>query len=569
MRKPRFLRMPQGSGAGGVLWASLLAGALLTSACTSAGSQATGSSAAVKEGGILRIGTSYPIDSMNPFVGQSDYSYMVFEYIYPELVQYNAKLQIVQDFATSWKTSSDGLTWTFDTRPNAEWSDGQALSAEDVAWNINATLRYVSGPTALAAGTLAHVKGAVATGPNTVVLHLAAPVANILPKMQGFPILPPQVWASYFKGNGAGIKTFLNTPQNGQPMVSGGPFEMVDYVKNQKALFKQNPNWYGPKPHITGFGLEFFSNDDAMVEALKTGQLDFIGEYTPPTAVAALQSAEFVVSTPPSISMKTFIINANPNKTTHPELLNPLVREAFEYATDRAQIVQTAWLGYATPGSTMVAPADGIWHDPNIAPLPFDLAKANQLLDQAGYKMGPNGVRISDGHPMSYNVIFPPDEKGAGDRTFQIMQADFRQIGVQIQQRTMDDTAAFNAISAPHNDYLTFDLAMWDWVPPVDPDFILSVLTCAQYGNWSDSGYCNPTYDGMYSKQSTLIDQGQRQQLIWKMQQTIYNARPYIILDYPDIIEAHSTKWTGFIPAPVMGSVNSLSKQTLLQVHQV
>jgi peptide/nickel transport system substrate-binding protein len=105
-------------------------------------------------------------------------------------------------------------------------------------------------------------------------------------------------------------------------------------------------------------------------------------------------------------------------------------------------------------------------------------------------------------------------------------------------------------------------------VPPVDPDFMLSVVTCAQLGNNSDSGYCNHTYDQMYAKQSTLISTSARRALIWQMQQYIYAAKPYIVLDYPDIIEAHSPKWTGFVVAPVMGSVNSLSTQTLLQVHQ-
>src|SRR5258708_15642935 len=300
-----------------------------------------------------------------------------------------------------------------------------------------------------------------------------------------------------------------------------------------------------------------------MVQALKDGQVDFIGEYTPPTAVAALKKARFVVTTTPSVSMKTFIINTNPHKTTHRELLDPRVREAIEYATDRSQIIKTAWLGLAEAGSTIIAPADGSWHDSNVKVLPFDLAKANALLNAGGYKMGPNGVRIAHGHPMSYNVIFPPDERGTGDRTFQIMQSDLAKIGISITQQNMDDSAAFNAVS--HDNYRTFDMAMWDWVPPVDPDFMLSVVTCAQLGNNSDSGYCNPGYDRMYARQSTLISSSARRALIWRMQQYLYAAKPYIILDYPGIIEAHSPKWTGLFVAPVIGSVNSLSTQTLLQ----
>jgi peptide/nickel transport system substrate-binding protein len=539
--------------------AAVAALALLTSACSGSGSQAGA------QGGILRIGTSYPIDSLNPFVGQSDYTYMTFEYIYPALVQYNQQLQIVPEFARSWTESANGLTWTFHTQPGAKWSDGKPLTAADAAWTINIEKKFDTGATASAAGGLAYVTGATATSPSTLVVRYSRPVANVLSNFQSIYILPEHVWAKYATGNGSGMKTFANPA----PIVSGGPFELTKYVPNQIALFSRNPHWWGPKPHIDGFGLQFFSNDDAMISAFEQGQLDFMGEYTPPTVVSKLRQKGFVVTTAPSLSFKDFIINTNPHKKTHRELLNPLVREALEYATNREQIIKTAWLGFASPGSTIVAPADQGWHNPNIKPLRFNLAKANQLLNQAGYKMGPNGIRIADGHPMSYNVIFPPDERGAGDRTFAILQTDWRKIGIAITQENLDDAAASAAITAPNNKYLTFDMAMWDWVPPVDPDFILSVLTCGQYGGWSDSGYCNEAYDKMYSEQSTLTNAAQRRMLVSRMQQVIYNARPYLVLDYPDVIEAHTKQWAGFVPSPVMGSVNSLSIETLLQVHRV
>ena len=525
--------------------------------------------AAVKEGGSLRIGTSYPIDSMNPFVAQSDYSYMVFEYIYPQLVQYDANLNIIPDFASSWQESPDGLTWTWHTRPNAKWSDGQPLTAADAAYTINMILKYKDTATGQSAPLLAHVANAEATDPNTLVVHYSAPVGNVRAQMQGLQILPEHIWSKIAVGKGTQIRSYLNVPTNGQPLVAGGPFMMVKYTKGQLALFERNPNWYGTKPHIDSFGLQFFSNADAMIQAIKNGQLDFVGEYTPPTAVATLKQAGFEVSTPPSISMKTFIINANPKKTTNRELLDPLVRQALEYAVDRDQIVKTAWLGFAQSGSTIIAPADGDWHNANIHAVGFDLAKANQLLDQAGYQKGSDGIRVANGHKMQYQVIFPPDESGPGDRAFQIIQSDFRKVGVVISQRNMDDDATFTAITNPDNKYLTFDMAMWDWVPPVDPDFMLSVMTCQQFGNNSDSGYCNPAYDQMYAQQGTLTNTTQRQQLIWKMQQVIYDDHPYIILNYPDIIEAHSKQWTGFVLSPVIGFINSLSKLTLIGVHQV
>src|SRR4029077_20878676 len=124
------------------------------------------------------------------------------------------------------------------------------------------------------------------------------------------------------------------------------------------------------------------------------------------------------------------IINMSPDKTTNLELQDPAVREAMEYAIDRDKIVQTAWLGYGEPGATIIAPATGNgWHDDTIHPLPFDVTKANQLLDQAGYARGSDGVRIANGHPMSYTVLFASDESGAGDAAFKIIESGFEQIG--------------------------------------------------------------------------------------------------------------------------------------------
>lgn len=538
--------------------AAVAAAALAASLASCA---STGSS-----GSVLRIGASATIDSLNPFVSSSDYSSVVYQYSYPHLTEYDTKnLSLVPSFASSWTTSSDGKTWTFTTRSGASWSDGKPLTAKDAAFTLSMIVKYQDGPTGQLAGFVNNLDTATAPNDTTLVLNYSQPVSNVLAQMQQLPILPEHVWSSLATGDGKKITTF----QNGAPMVSGGPFELTKYKKDQLALFDRNPHWWGStKPTITGFGLQFFANADAMVTALKTGQIDMIGESTPATAVANLKKAGMVVQTTPSVGFYDLIINTNPKKTANRELLNPDVRKAFEYAIDRNTIDKTAWLGYSEPGSTIIAPATG-WHDDSIKGLPFDPAKANQILDGLGYAKGSDGIRVADGHPMNYQVIFPTEINGAGDRMFQIIQNDFQQIGVKITMRKMDTDAATTAINGSDNMYTGYDLAMWDWIPPVDPDFQLSVLTCAQWGNNSDSGYCNPEYDKLYAEQGTAATKADRQAIVNKMQQIAFDDRPYIVLNYQDVIEAHNPKWTGFLMSPLVGSVNNLSTQTLLSVHQV
>jgi peptide/nickel transport system substrate-binding protein len=560
LRRDRQVTRPRSSRRAPRLAAAAVAVALAATAC--GGSSSGGG--AVKEGGVFRLGSSSSIDSLNPFVAFQADAYTTFEYIYPELVQYNPKLQFVPDLARSWQQSPDGLTWTFHTQPNAKWSDGKPLTAADAAWTYSTILKYQNGPTANSAGYVAHMKSATAPNATTLVLTYDRPVANVLSQVQQAPILPEHIWAKYATGNGQALKRFNNPA----PIVSGGPFILDKYTPKQIALFKRNPNFYGPKPHIDGLGLQFFSTTDAMITALKSHQLDGVEVPVPPTSVATLKAAHFVVRSTPSVTFDDFIINSNPQQqASHKELLNPLLRQAFDAAIDRPAIIKTSLLGFGQPGSSIIGPATGHWYDPAIKPAAFNLARANQLLDQAGYKMGPNGLRIANGHPMSYTVIVPSDMANSYEqRSFQIMQGDFQKIGVRLTEKVLDDSAAYDAILANH--YRNFELSMWDWGPLLDPDFMLSVLTCGSWNVWNDTGYCNKTYDSMYQAQSAATSLAKRQQIVYQMQRMAATTKMYLVVDYPDSIEAHSPAWTD-LPLIADSSFWSGSKIPFESVHQV
>jgi peptide/nickel transport system substrate-binding protein len=544
--------------------AALLAAATAALVLAACGGSSGSSSGTVREGGVFRLGTSSTIDSLNPFIAIQSDAYTTFEYIYPELVQYTPSLKVVPDFARSWKVSPDGRTWTFSTQPNAKWSDGKPLTAADAAWTFTTILKFADGATANSAGYVAHMKSATAPNATTLVLSYSQPVANVLSQVQQVPIMPEHIWAQYATGNGKALKTF----QNNAPVVSGGSFILTKYTPKEVALFKKNPAFYGPKPHIDGFGLQFFQTTDAEVTALKSGQLDGVEVPVPPTSVASLKAARFLVRSSPGDAFDDFIINSNPQQqASHRELLNPLLRQAFDHAINRQAIVATSLLGHGQPGSTIIPPATGSWSDPSIKPTPFSLATAGQLLDKAGYKMGPNGLRIASGHPMSYTVIMPSDLAGEYlTRSFQIIQPDFKKIGVQLNLKVLDPSAAYDAILA--NNYRNFEISMWDWNPLTDPDFMLSVLTCNSFEVWNDTGYCSKAYDKLYSQQSAALNPAQRQQLVYQMQQMIASAQPYLVIDYPDSIEAQSSHWSS-LQEVGGGSFNSMSRIPMDSVHRL
>src|SRR5256885_2426891 len=250
-----------------------------------------------QSGGTFRIGTSSRIDSLNPYVAFNQDAYSTFEYIYPLLIQYDkANSKFIPDFATSWKISNGGKTWTFTTRKGAKWTDGKPLTARDAAWTINTDIKYAGTGGANAAGLIAHIKHASAPNATTLVVQYTKAPGNVLGQFQQFAILPQHVWSKHLGHKGAELKTFPNNP----PVVGAGPFKLVTYKKNQIALFQRNESFFGPKPQIDAFGLRMFSNDDAMVSALKAHEIDAI-EAVPATAIKTLKSAGFTITQVPGV----------------------------------------------------------------------------------------------------------------------------------------------------------------------------------------------------------------------------------------------------------------------------
>src|SRR5690242_17766819 len=224
-----------------------LAAAPLIIAALIFATNATGSGKrAAASGGTFRLGTASGIDSLNPYVAFNQDAYCTFQYIYPILVQYDSKLHIAPFFATSWKHSKDGKTWTFKTRAHAKWSDGKPLTAADAAWTINTDIKYQNGGAANEAGLIAHIKNATAPNATTLVVHYKQAAGNVLGQFQQFFILPQHIWAQHLGKKGAGLKTFANNA----PIVGSGPFNLVKYTKNQITLFQRNGSYWGPKPKI-------------------------------------------------------------------------------------------------------------------------------------------------------------------------------------------------------------------------------------------------------------------------------------------------------------------------------
>lgn len=525
--------------------------------------QGTGASEGTPvKGGILRIGTINYIDSLNPFNYIESQAYQGMLMIFPQLVQYAPGadgLVIEGDWAESWETSADGKDWTFHLKPGGTWSDDTPLTAEDAAWTINTTLKYANGPTAVAAAAVTHAKSAEATDDNTLVIHYATPVGNVLAQLEQFFILPQHVWEPLAGSDGKGLKTYH--PEQHLPIVSAGAYTIKQYEKKGTNVFIPWKGYYGEPSNAEAVALTYYTNSDSMISELQQGNLDWV-DQVPFNAVNVLEKDDnIVVNKVPGAETTNITWNSNPRKPKNRELLDPQVKKALSMCVDRERIIEVVFNGYASLVESLPGHITGEMENPNLGPLEYDCDAGNKMLDDLGYTKGSDGIRVApattgenaqEAHPMEYEIVTPTSPDFNINRSFEIVQDGFADAGVKVTQKVGGDTAATYALETDEDcdaekstGYANFDIAMWDWVGYVDPDFMLSVVTKGQWCSWSDTGWDNPDYDAMYAKQGTLVDPDERKQLVWEMQQVIYDNWVYTQLTNHEYIDAHRDNWAG------------------------
>ena len=556
MIKPRLLLL------------ALAALALVLAACGSGssttptadgGGASNAETAEAVEGGILRIGYTDPPDGINPFVGSNQVSYVIFQEMYPALVQYDEDYQLTGDWAESWTVSDDNRTYTFELRPG-KWSDGTPLTSADAVWTFETVLKYKDVSTGLTAGYIDDVESVEAPNDQTFIVTYAKPKATALANLQPFYILPKHVFEQHVGEGGKGLDKW-DMKAEGE-LVGGGPFTVKAYDEKGTTLLERNPGYYGPKPKLDAIGITVYQNPDAMVSAFKAGEIDSM-DKVPVTLVdqiTAMPDVQVEGGLVPDVVNIGF--NANPKKTNQRELLDPVVKNAMAHAVNRDKIIETVYNGRAAPAASILTPIAGDYLDPTIKPEAYDLALANQLLDDAGYTKGADGIRTTPaGERMSYEVLLPTDIEGQ-QRKFEIIQEDWKAIGIETVGKPMDGSAAGAAMMAPDGKYLDFDLHMWSWLGYIDPDFMLMTVMCDQYGNWSDTAYCNPEYDALYAQQAAEMDPAKRIAIVHEMQQILYRDHPYIFIAQSEFVRAYKGGWTG-ITAPYLVYVSKIPWDTI------
>ena len=331
-----------------VLLASLLAAGALA---------ATAGGQSKKEPTVFDVGYTQDIDSMNPLVGVTVAAYEAWNIQYATLTDKAAKdFGTIPGLAESWKESDGGKTWTYKLKPGLKWSDGKPLTAKDVAFTVNRArdeewLNYTS----IVANLTAE-----APDDRTVVIKTKVPDPK-LPTMDAY-ILPEHIWGKLGKNE--------ITKYKAEDGVGSGPFVLEKREKGQFARFRANPNYWGGKPKVDRVVIRNFNNPDAMVAALKRGEID-AAEDVPGTAFKQLEKdRRSRRSRATRARCHEIAINGGAGlKKPHPALMDIKVRQAIAHAIDRKTIVDRVLAGLGKPAETLSV-------SPNPAWTPADPARA-------------------------------------------------------------------------------------------------------------------------------------------------------------------------------------------------
>ncbi|MGI8433184.1 MAG: ABC transporter substrate-binding protein [Nocardioidaceae bacterium] len=553
-------RMTTAGGASrrGLLRGFALAVALSAVAMTAAvgvlASQGT-AAAATDSPTTFTVGITNEVDSFNPFNGIEAESYEAWALMYDYMITYSDKDMSPQPgLASSWDTSADGLTWTFHIRTGVTWSDGEDLTAADIAYTYNRILD--GGPESASWGSyLGSVEKITAPDAETVILTLSEPNA-VLPLLP-MPIVPEHIWKDVPEDD---VKTYSNEPPD---VVGSGPFRLIEGKAGGSTYrFEPNTDYWKGTPSYDELDFRVFKSEDTLVQALKAGEIDF-AEGVTPLQVKALEGNHDITALTgdsPGFDEVGFNVGSADPKTgdplgdPNPAVLDPAFRFALSYAIDRQTLVDKTYQGAAKAWGTVIPPAYTRYQyePPDADAFAYDPGKAEELLDAAGYTVGSDGSRqLPNGDPIGELRLYARSDSELSLSTMNFVQEWLADIHIDSKVIAVESSKLTNIILEGE-----FDMFQWGWYVEPDPDSILSYFTCGQRGGWSDSWYCDPRYDRLYKAQHAATDQSARERMITQMQQMLYEDMPYLVTATQQIGEAYrSDRWEGFVPQPNPGGI--------------
>ena len=447
--------------------------------------------------------------SLDPRIGVDGQSEHIASLIFDSLLHKNAHFALEPWLATSWDIP-DPLTYRFHLRTDVHFQNGKPLTAADVKYTLD-SMRNGAVITAKA-GALARIDHVDAPDAATVVIHLKQPDAALLWNLSdgAFGVVPA--------GSG---RDFAFHP------VGSGPFRFVSQMQDDEVVLERNEHSWQPAPGIAR--IRFAVVPDAITRALELekGSADVcINCLTADMVYALSKRSNLQVEDGPGTNLNYISFN-----TRDAVLRDIRVRQAIAYAMNRPLIIRSLWRDRARLAESLLPPQHWAWTG-DVEQYPYDPAKANALLDAAGWKRDKEGIR--------FRLAMKTSTDETSRLLAMILQQQLRDIGVALEVRSFEFATFYADISKG-----AFQMYTLRWLGGnEDPDIFRYAYDSAMFPpHGANRGrYANPALDALIREAGMSGDQAQRRADYVKVQQILAAQLPSINLWYLDAVLVHTKR---------------------------
>ena len=472
---------------------------------------------AIKRGGTMIEGGTSDVRTFNPVLQTDTTSGLINGLIYNTLLNVDPDtLQPIPALAEKYETSADGKTYTFTLRQGVKWHDGSPFTADDVKFSYEQG--YMNGESGtIRAGVLKErIASIEVKSPNVVAFTLkdvVAPflVSNMYPiiSKKVFENIPPKEW---------------RTAAPSQNPIGTGPFKFKEYKQGDNVTLTGNPEYFQGATALGTYIYKFVKDSDVLYQQMKTGELDY-GAISASNYEDAQKQQGFATITYDTFSTTYLGYNLDATKTML--FQDKKLRQALFYAVDRDSICKKVFNGLNIPAvGTQPLLSWAYQPDKITTKYEYNPKKAEQLLDEAGWKKGPDGVRAKDGKKLSFTMWGYSGTKTV-EQYLLVTQETWKAIGVEMTPKFEEFSVYLDRL----NKTFDFEAFIGGFSWGTDPDQ-QTMWDSKQRGvGFNKYLYNNPEVDKLLAEGVRTLDQEKRKAIYVQAQNIIVDDAPALISD--------------------------------------
>ena len=459
------------------------------------------------KGSRLVVAADSEPPNLNPAMIASNGVFFVASKVIEPLAEasYEGKDGLVPRLATAWEGSADGKSVTFKLREGVTWHDGKPFTSADVAFSALKLWKELQN---LGRVVFKELTAVDTPDEYTAVLQFATPtpfqlIRNALPPLTS--VVPKHVY------DGTDI---AKNPANTAP-IGTGPYKFAEHKPGEYYLLKRNEAyWDKDRPYLDEIVFQVLPDRAAAGNALEAEQIDLAAFSAVPLAdLARIEKVPGLKVYSNGYEGLTYQLVVEINHTRK-ELSDVRVRQALAHAIDRDFVVNTIFLGYAKPSTGPVPQYDKTFYTDDVPRYPFDTAKANTLLDEAGYPRGADGTRFK---LRLLPAPFFNETKQFGDYLRQALAA----IGIDAEIVSNDTPAHIKAVYTDHAFDITVGPPVYRGDPAISTTILFQSGLPAGVPFSNQYGYANPAVDELIKKAAAALDEAKRAEIYKAFQKAV------------------------------------------------